>query len=88
MQVAMQLLKEEIWIYSPIVHCHEMAERHKLPKDFAFWEKYNRAMLETADGLYILQLDGWELSKGLQSEIKFATKLNIPLTFLPYPLPR
>lgn len=68
------LLAQRIWVYSPIVHCHELATRHNLPKDAAFWREYNEAMLETADQLIVLQLAGWEESKGVSHERVFAEK--------------
>lgn len=66
------------FIYSPIVHCHELAQAHKLPRDFKFWKKYNFTMLEKADMLLILRIDGWEQSKGIAAEKEFAEELGIP----------
>jgi hypothetical protein len=31
------LLNIRCWVYSPIVHCHELARLHDLPGDFEFW---------------------------------------------------
>lgn len=81
-----ELLRQGLHVYSPIVHCHELAERHNLPKDFAFWEKYNFAMLEQASALHILELEGWEQSKGVRGEIQFAVKTGITIQRLTYPL--
>jgi len=74
MVMTYKLMKEEIPVFSPIVHCHEMAQRFAMPKDYAYWKGYNRAMLARADELLILTLDGWEESKGVQDELAFATK--------------
>jgi hypothetical protein len=54
-----QLLRQRRWVYSPIVHCHELARRCGLPRDFAFWRDYNFAMLDRADAFCVLQLPGW-----------------------------
>lgn len=85
-EVTAQLLRQGLHVYSPIVHCHEIAKRFSLPKDFSFWEAYNYAMLEQAASLYILELEGWEKSRGVRGEIQFARKHNISITQLPYPL--
>lgn len=85
-QVVVQMLQSKIHVYSPIVHCHEIAKRFKLPKDFTFWNNYNEAMLVPATSLYILQLDGWKESKGIQGEIRIALANNIPIVQLPFPL--
>ena len=66
------------FIYSPIVHCHEMAMAHSMPKNFEFWKAYNFAMLEKADRLIILRIDGWEASKGIAAERAFAEENGIP----------
>src|SRR6516225_6948685 len=39
------LLKHHVWVYSPIVHCHELAFTFDLPLNFDFWTDYNFAML-------------------------------------------
>lgn len=80
------LLRREIHVYSPIVHCHEIAVRHNLPKGFDFWQRYNKTMLEASGALWILQLEGWSESKGVQWEISHANKINLPIKMLMYPL--
>lgn len=65
-------LRQMIWIYSPIVHCHEMAFRYSFPTDAKYWEDYNYTMLEAAQGLIVLLIDGWKDSKGIAGEVGFA----------------
>jgi hypothetical protein len=72
-------LRDGHHIYSPIVHCHELAKHHELPKDFTFWRNYNFAMLSKASALWVLTLDGWDVSIGVLEEIELATKLSIPM---------
>lgn len=80
------LLRQGIHVYSPIVHCHHLAHDYGLPKDFEFWKEYNKAMLEKADMLMILKLNGWKESVGLDGEIAYATRQSIPIEFLDWPL--
>ena len=85
-EVTAELLIKNIHVYSPIVHCHDIACRFNLPGDFNFWMKYNYAMLSKASGLTILELPSWEKSKGLRAEIEYATSHSIPIQRLAYPL--
>ena len=76
------LLNQRTWVYSPIVHCHELAKKFDLPTDFKFWKDYNFAMLSHARKLIILRCDGWEASKGVAAEKIEAERLNIPVEYL------
>jgi hypothetical protein len=69
-------------IFSPIVHCHQIAIDYNLPGDFNFWQNYNFAMLDIADELMVLKLPGWERSKGVAGEIDFAANAGIPVTYI------
>ena len=69
-------------IYSPIVHCHPLAIAHTLPTDAQFWNHYNFHMLSLADELWVLMLNRWEDSKGLQSEIEWATLMGKKIEFI------
>lgn len=72
------------WVYSPICHCHDMAQRYELPKHFDFWMSYNYAMLHRASELRVLQIPGWKESIGVKAEIEFARANNIPIIFIPF----
>lgn len=78
-QVTALMLQQGIYVYSPIVHCHEVSMAYSLPGDFAFWQGYNIDMLRRADALYILAIPGWKESTGVQEEIRFARLAGIPL---------
>lgn len=85
-EVCASFLRDNITVYSPIVHCHELAKRHSLPKGFDFWEYHNYEMLKPASQLLVLELDGWKESKGLKGEIEFAIAHSIPVVQTPFPL--
>jgi hypothetical protein len=76
------LLQGRFWCYSPIVHCHELALYHDLPKDFAFWKEYNEAMLGQAEEMHVLALGGWKDSIGVEAEINLAAKYDIPVVLI------
>jgi hypothetical protein len=77
-------LREKDWVYSPIVHCHELAQRYNLPTNAAYWLEYNYAMLERADSIRLLQLPGWEHSKGVEAELNFATEKGLQVIHIDY----
>ena len=77
---AMCLMKG-MHVYSPIVHCHELAAKYDLPHDFDYWGSYNRAMLCKASKMIVMRIDGWECSKGVQSEIEFAKQCGIEVEY-------
>lgn len=64
-------------IFSPIVHCHALAQKFDMPPEFKFWKNYNLAMLKAASELWILKLEGWNKSEGVQGEIAYATEHKI-----------
>ena len=76
------LLAQKIWVFSPIVHCHELAKMVDLPKDATFWKDYNFAMLAGASKLIILRIEGWEASAGVRAERAEADRLEIPFEYL------
>jgi hypothetical protein len=82
MQYTAELNLEGRWAFSPIVHCHEMAIRYELPVDFAYWMRFNGALLQPARELHVLQLDGWEESRGVRFEIEFSEICQKPVTYV------
>lgn len=83
LQFTAEALSRRFNVYSPIVHNHEIAlhyENSGTPlgnimatnfRTFQFWEKFDFAMLERADELWIYQLPGWSESKGIAAEKMF-----------------
>jgi len=78
-QVTAAFLTRRLWVYSPIVHCHELAQRYELPTDFAYWQEYNIDMLRRSDYLTVLTIPGWRESVGVAGEISVARMLSMPV---------
>lgn len=78
LQATATMLRDGLIVYSPIVHCHPLARVYDLPTDFAFWQNYNFGILKHAEGLWVLMIDGFESSLGVQNEIIYAKELCIP----------
>ena len=82
LEITTAILRRGRFIFSPIVFCHHIALQHKLPKDAAYWEAYNEAMLKVCDELYILCINGIDTSKGVHREIILAESISMRRTFV------
>lgn len=74
-----ELMKAGEVIYSPIAHTHPIAVRTGLPRDWEFWQRFDREMLRCASEVRILKLPGWETSNGVCAERTIAHELGIPV---------
>lgn len=81
-QVCAILLNQGVFVYSPIVHCHELSARHQLPTSFEFWRGYNFDMLRRADLISILAIPGWRESEGVSAELEMARLIGMPITYI------
>lgn len=70
------MMKNRLWVFAPIVHCHEMAMHHGLPGDALYWRAYDDVMLESAASLCVLAVDGWRESEGVGHERRRAAELG------------
>jgi len=77
-----EFIKEGHIIFSPITQSHILAERFELPKDFEFWSRIDFAILDKADELWVIAIEGWETSRGVQAEIERARSNKIPIHFV------
>ena len=80
-KITIDLLKKGIFIFSPITYNHPMSRRN-LPIIWKFWRPYDLAFLERCTSLWVLKIDGWEESVGVNAEIRHARKLGIPIKYL------
>lgn len=68
-------------VYSPIAHSHPIAMRTGLPTDWDYWKTFDHAMITRSTSLMVLQLPGWDVSKGVTAEIQMAQALGIPVDY-------
>lgn len=81
-QVTAILMEKGNYIYSPIVHCHELAAKYTLPTDFEYWKGYNIDMIRRADQFAVLTIPGWKESKGVQGELEFARSADLEIFYV------
>lgn len=81
-QVTVSLMSLGILVYSPIVSCHPLAVRFKLPTDWEFWAKTDREFIAASSKVIVAMMDGWQESRGVAAEIAIANELGIPVEYL------
>lgn len=71
MQYAAWLVRRKLVCYSPIVSWHPTAMAYDLPGDHEFWLNFDAQVMSRCDDMHVLKLPGWDVSKGVQWEIKY-----------------
>jgi len=80
-------VKNGVRVYSPIAHTHPVAVHGGLdPLDHAIWLPADRPFMETAYGLVVVKMPGWDASYGIGEEIKVFTAARKPVFHFPWPL--
>ena len=76
-----KMIDEGRIVLSPLVYAGELAQRgFHAPQG---WYAWDLQFLARADELLVLQLPGWEESKGVLVEIAAAQARNIPIRLMP-----
>lgn len=70
------------YVFCPIAHAHPIKMVGELDGQWSFWQPYDEYMLSLCDDLYVLMLDGWKESRGVQAEIKYAERFGIPISYV------
>lgn len=78
-----RMTREGVMTYSPIVYTHHMLSVDPdLPFEFEFWNDFNEKMIAAADSVRVLTMNGWEQSRGIASEIAFASSIMMPIDYV------
>lgn len=73
------LAKHGEWVFCPIMHSHDMAIHCDMPYTFEFWDDWNKALIRPSRGVIVFQIEGWDTSRGLKSEIDYAKQIGLPV---------
>lgn len=76
------LINKGYHIFSPISHTHPIAEMYDLPRDAEYWKKFDYAYIVNCNRMFVLMIDGWKESVGVQMEIGIAKELNVPVEYV------
>jgi len=70
-------------VFSPIAHTHPIAVSGELPRGWEFWQRYDTAMICNAGLVLVVQMPGWEKSKGIAGEVALAQEFGVPVKYMP-----
>ena len=70
-EAAACFVNKGIKVFSPIAHSHQLTS-HGARGDWEYWKEFDLGMINVCDSMYVLTLDGWRDSVGVQAEIDYA----------------
>ena len=77
-----KLISEGNIIYSAISHSHPIAIESDMPLGWDYWKRIDWFFLELSSKVIVLKLKGWDESKGVLEEIKYAKTLEKPVEYI------
>lgn len=80
---AADLMRAGHVVFSPIAHSHPISRLGGVdPLDAELWERQDAPLLAAASEVWVLMLDGWRESRGVQAEIRWAEANGTPVRYL------
>jgi hypothetical protein len=77
------LCKQGLITVSPLSK-HWIKYHTNIPLTWDFWKTYSEKLMEKCDALYVIMLDGWDVSEGVLAEIELAKKMSLEIKYLDY----
>lgn len=80
---AAELMDKGYVVFSPIAHSHSV-EKDGMDeiRTGDYWLDQDLEFVARADKVIVYKLPGWELSRGIAREIKFAEEHGIPIEYI------
>lgn len=75
-------LNGKLWLYSPIVHTHPVAQYGRLPGSFEYWREFDTVGISACRQLCILTLPGWQASHGVRAELMIARSMMKTISYI------
>ena len=77
---AAKLMQKGHLVFSPIAHSHSVAKWNDLPVDFDYWQNWCLSFIRHwATHFTILEISGWQKSRGIAVEKALANDLGLPI---------
>lgn len=78
--IAGTLMRAGIHVFCPIAHSHYIARYGEISRrDHTFWLDQHHLILTRCDVLIVVQMGGWESSRGIAVEVDYFTKAGKPI---------
>lgn len=81
-KAAAKLIEQQHFVFSPISHTHPIAKEGNLPRDWAYWEEYDKRMIRVCSRFMVLRLPGYTESIGVIAERRIALELGRSIEFM------
>ena len=81
-EAAAHFIDEGYNVFSPIAHSHQIGKNLGNPTDSKFWTKLDLAFLPYCKEMWVLMLDDWARSTGIQNESREAEKLGKKIRYV------
>lgn len=75
-EIAHTLLQECVPAYVPIAMWHPLNERFGLTGSWECYQIQDRAFLDRALELWVIEMEGWNRSKGVGAEVEYFSKVH------------
>lgn len=76
--VAASLMKQGAIVFSPITYGHQLCQ-FGIDTGFETWSGIDYPMISWADELWLLELEGYDVSFGVNEELEYAMRREIPV---------
>ena len=76
-----EMMKCGLVVFSPIAYSHQFTS-YGIKIEWEHWEEFDKAILKICSELWVLTLDGWRASVGVQEEIKIAEAFKKPIRYV------
>lgn len=82
-KVGARLIMEGYHIFGPITESHNYQRvNSSVGHKWDFWKEHDELMMERCDEMWVLCLEGWEQSLGVQAEIKYAKYIGMHINYI------
>jgi hypothetical protein len=82
-KIAADLVSRGHVVISPITYGHVLLDHAKMPSDWEFWNNFCITLLEKCDKILVCNtMFGWDKSRGVAEEIKYAEENGIEIEYL------
>lgn len=78
-----ELARAGVPAIAPTFYGHEFEGKFRAELPYEFWLVWSRGILVKCSEVYVLPLEGWRESLGLESELTLAASLWLPITGYP-----
>jgi len=72
-------------LFSPIIYGHNIATARpakQINTDYETWKVFDKEMIRFCSELWVLKLDGWRDSGGVQAEVDYAKQFGKPIKYV------